>query len=331
MKIVVLDGYTLNPGDLSWVELESLGQCEVYDRTPVDQIPQRAAHAEVILTNKAVLSKETIAKLHALKYIGVLATGYNVVDVEAARLRGIPVTNVPGYGAASVSQMAFALLLEMTAQVGYHARLVRDGNWSRCPDFTFRERPLIELEGLTLGIVGFGAIGRRVATLGRAFGMRILAHTRSPEKYRGQPMAEGVEFIDLDTLFARSDVVSLHCPLTAETEKLVDARRLALMKSSARLINTGRGPLIDEPALVEALNSGRLAGAGLDVLSSEPPPADHPLLTAANCFITPHIAWATEAARQRLLHVAVANVRDFLAGRSRNVVNGVLFEVSVDS
>jgi len=331
MKIVVLDGYTLNPGDLSWAELESLGRCEVYDRTPVAQIPQRAADAQIILTNKAVLSKETIAELPALQYIGVLATGYNVVDIEAARQRGIPVTNVPGYGAASVAQMVFALLLEITVQVGHHARLVRDGNWSRCPDFAFWERPLIELDGLTLGIVGFGAIGRRVATLGRAFGMRILVHTRSPEKYQEHPLAEGVEFVALDALFVRSDVLSLHCPLTPETEKLVDARRLALMPPSARLINTGRGPLVDEPALAEALNSGRLAGAGLDVLTSEPPPADHPLLTAANCFITPHIAWATEAARRRLLNIAVANVRDFLAGKSRNVVNGVRPESVTDS
>lgn len=323
MKIVVLDGYALNPGDLSWDELRTLGDVSVYERTPVEQIVERAAGAWAVLTNKTVLSAATLAALPDLRYIGVLATGYNVVDVEAAARQGIAVTNVPAYGAASVAQLVFALLLEMCSQVGHHARLVREGAWTRSPDFAFWDRPLIELEGLTLGIVGFGDIGRKVAALGRAFGMEVLAHTRHPEKYRGQAAGTGVEFVELDELFARADVVSLHCPLTAETERLVDTRRLALMKSTARLINTGRGALVDEATLAAALNDDRLAGAGLDVLCQEPPPADNPLLQARNCFITPHIAWATGAARSRLLAGAVGNLRDFLAGAPRHVVNGV--------
>lgn len=323
MKIVVLDGYALNPGDLSWDGLRALGEVSVFDRTPVEKIVERAAGADAVLTNKTVLSAATLAALPDLRYIGVLATGYNVVDVEAAARQGIAVTNVPAYGAASVAQLVFALLLEMCSQVGHHARLVRAGAWTRSPDFAFWDRPLFELEGLTLGIVGFGDIGRKVAALGRAFGMELLAHTRHPEKYRGQGAGAGVEFVELDELFARADVVSLHCPLTAQTERLVDTRRLALMKPTARLINTGRGALVDEAALAEALNDGRLAGAGLDVLCQEPPPADNPLLQARNCFITPHVAWATGAARSRLLAGAVGNLHDFLAGFSSNVVNGV--------
>jgi glycerate dehydrogenase len=321
MKIVVLDGHALNPGDLNWGELEQLGDVQVYDRTPVDQVVKRASGAQVVLTNKTVLAADTLAALVELRYVGVLATGYNVVDVEAARKGGIAVANVPGYSTASVAQMVFALLLEMTSHVGHHARMVRDGCWSASPDFTFLDRPLTELDGLTLGVVGFGAIGRRVAVLARAFGMNVLAHTRHPEKYQGGGAAEDVEFTDLDALFSRSDVVSLHCPLTTETERMVDASRLARMKSGAWLINTGRGPLVDEAALADALNSDRLAGAGLDVLSSEPPPISNPLLQAENCVITPHVAWATRAARQRLMAVTVANVRDFLAGKRSNVVN----------
>lgn len=323
MKIVVLDGYALNPGDLSWEGLNALGECVVYERTPVDRIAERAAGAWAVLTNKTVLSAATLAALPDLRYIGVLATGYNVVDVEAAARQGIAVTNVPAYGAASVAQLVFALLLEMCSQVGHHARLVREGAWTRSPDFAFWDRPLIELEGLTLGIVGFGDIGRKVAALGRVFGMELLAHTRHPEKYRGQGAGAGVKFVELDELFTRADAVSLHCPLTAETEKLVDARRLALMKPTARLINTGRGALVDEAALAAALNDGRLAGAGLDVLCQEPPPADNPLLQARNCYITPHVAWATGAARGRLLAGAVANLRDFMDGVPRNLVNAV--------
>jgi glycerate dehydrogenase len=321
MKIVVLDGYALNPGDMSWKELEALGDCTVFERTPNDLISERAAGAEIILTNKVVLGPEQLAQLPHLRYIGVLATGYNVVDVEAARQRNVTVTNVPAYSTASVAQMAFALLLELSQQVGHHARLVRDGRWTASVDFCFWDRPLVELDGLTLGIVGFGAIGRRVARLARAFGMEVLVHTAHPEKYRETAEGKEARFVSLDELFRASDAISLHCPLTEETRALVDARRLDLMKPTAFLLNTSRGPLVDEAALAATLNAGRIAGAGLDVLSVEPPPAGNPLLQAANCCITPHIAWATGAARQRLMTTAVENLRAYLTGTPQNVVS----------
>ncbi|HXV21640.1 MAG TPA: D-2-hydroxyacid dehydrogenase [Desulfuromonadales bacterium] len=321
MKIVVLDGYTLNPGDLSWQALEALGDCTVYERTPKELVIERAAGAEIILTNKVLLGAEQLAQLPQLRYIGVTATGYNVVDVDAARQRGVTVTNVPAYSTASVAQMVFALLLELSQQVGHHAGLVREGRWTASVDFCFWDRPLVELDGLTLGIVGFGAIGRRVARLARAFGMEVLVHTAHPEKYRETAEGSEARFVGLDELFRASDIVSLHCPLTEETRALVDARRLALMKSSAFLINTGRGPLVDEAALAAALNTGGIAGAGLDVLSVEPPPVGNPLLQAANCCITPHIAWATRAARERLLETAAGNIRAYLTGAPQNVVS----------
>ena len=321
MKIVVLDGYALNPGDLSWEGFENLGDCAVYERTPKELLIERAAGAEVLLTNKVVLGREEMEQLPQLRYIGVLATGFNVVDTEAAREKNITVTNVPAYSTASVAQMVFALLLEMTQQVGHHSRLVREGRWAASPDFCFWDRPLVELEGLTLGVVGFGAIGRRVAVLARAFGMEVLVHTGHPEKYRDTAEGREVRFTGLDELFGQSDVVSLHCPLTEATQGMVDGRRLALMKPSAFLINTGRGPLIDEAALSEALNAGRIAGAGLDVLSAEPPTAEYPLLAARNCCVTPHIAWATRAARARLMETAVENLAAFIKGKPRNVVS----------
>jgi glycerate dehydrogenase len=320
MMIVVLDGYALNPGDLSWKGFENLGECAVHERTPKELVVERAAGAEVLLTNKVVLGRAEMAQLPNLRYIGVLATGFNMVDIEAAREHEITVANVPAYSTASVAQMTFSLLLEMTQQVGHHSRLVREGRWTASPDFCFWDRPLVELEGLTLGIVGFGAIGRRVASLGRAFAMEVLVHTGHPEKYRDTAGGRKVRFVGLEELFGQSDVVSLHCPLTEETEGMVDRRRLALMKPGAFLINTGRGPLVEEAALAEALNAGRLAGAGLDVLSAEPPPADNPLLSAENCFITPHIAWASRAARTRLMETAVENLAAFVAGSPRNVV-----------
>lgn len=320
MKIVVLDGYTLNPGDLDWSPLAALGDLAVHDRTPLEQVVERAADAEIVLTNKVVLGRELLGRLPRLRYIGVLATGYNVVDLEAARERGIPVTNVPAYSTPAVAEMVFALLFELTRQVGHHAALVREGRWSASPDFCFQDRPQVELAGKTFGVVGFGAIGRRVARIGEAFGLRMLAHTRHPERYRECPEGAQVEFVDLDALFERSDIVSLHCPLTQETERLVNARRLERMKPTACLLNTGRGLLVDEAALADALNAGRIAGAGLDVLSLEPPPADNPLLTARNCIITPHIAWATRDSRERLLNTAAANIRAFLEGRPQNVV-----------
>jgi glycerate dehydrogenase len=316
MNICILDGYTLNPGDLSWAELQQFGPCVIYDRTPPAEIVVRAANAEIVLTNKTPLTRATLAALPQLKYIGVLATGTNVVDLAAAREHGIPVTNVPAYGSRSVAQATFALLLELTQRTGPHAERVRAGGWTRAADWCFWDSPLVELDGLTLGIVGLGRIGVTVAEIGRAFGMNVIAH--NPSARSGPPF---VRFVDLETLFRTSDVVSLHCPLTPLTKNLVNAERLAWMKPSAFLLNTSRGPLIDEPALAAALNAGRLAGAGLDVLSVEPPPAENPLLPARNCIITPHNAWGTRAARSRLLRVAVDNVRAFLAGQPQNVVN----------
>ncbi|MCC6414318.1 MAG: D-2-hydroxyacid dehydrogenase, partial [Opitutaceae bacterium] len=297
MKIVVLDGFALNPGDLDWAPLRALGECEIYDRTPVDQIVARAKDAAVVLTNKCPLSAETLAHLPQLKFIGVLATGYNVVDVAAARARGIPVGNVPAYSTRSVAQHVFALILEHAQHVGAHAAAVRAGRWSESPDFCFWDTPLTELDGKVVGIVGYGRIGQAVAALGRAFGMEVIVHSRSAK--------DGVERVELDELFRRADVVSLHCPLTPETQGLVNARRLALMKPDALLVNTSRGPLIVEAELAAALNAGRIGGAALDVLSVEPPPPDNPLLTVKNCLITPHIAWATRAARARLLATVV--------------------------
>ena len=317
MNLVVLDGHTLNPGDLSWDELQSLGPCEIFDRTTPEQILPRAASAEIILTNKVVLNRETIMALPSLRYLGVLATGHNVVDTTAARERGIPVTNIPDYGTRSVAQHTFALLLELTHHTGYHAQSVRDGRWSRSADFCYWDFPLLELDGLILGIIGFGKIGREVAKIAQAFGLRVLIHSRTiPAELPAR-----MESVPLGELFSRADIVSLHCPLTPATNNLVNAPRLALMKPSALLLNTSRGPLVDEAALAVALNSGRLAGAALDVLSVEPPPLTNPLLTAKNCVITPHLGWATRAARQRLMQIAVANLRTFLNGTPQNVVN----------
>ncbi len=317
--LVVLDGYALNPGDLSWDGLRSIGPCTIHDRTPAELTFDRARGAEIVLTNKVVLDREMLSRLSSLRYVGVLATGFNVVDTVAAAERGIPVTNVPEYGTQSVGQMTFALLLELTQHVGHHAATVRAGRWRESPDFCYWDHPLVELDGLTMGLVGLGRIGQIVAKLARAFNLRVVAcdprRTSSPLPH--------VEMVDLETLLGESDVVSLHCPLTAENENMINAERLAWMKPTAFLINTSRGPLIHEADLAAALNAGRLAGAAVDVLSVEPPSADNPLLTAANCLVTPHIAWASRAARGRLLDTAVENIRAFLAGASRNVVNAV--------
>ena len=315
-KIVVLDGYTLNPGDLDWRALEAIGDVTVHDRTPIPATVERAAGAAILLTNKAPVNAEAIAALPDLRYIGVLATGYNIVDVAAAKARGIVVANVPGYGTSAVAQHVFALILELAQRVGHHAQSVRDGRWVASADFCYWDFPLVELAGRTLGIVGFGAIGQAVARIGLAFGMKVIASTRTPRT------VAGVEFVSMDEVFRRADVVTLHCPLTPETQGLVNAARLAQMKPGAFLINTGRGPLVVERDLAEALEAGRIAGAGLDVLAVEPPKPDNPLLTARNCLITPHIAWAMQAARARLMEVAVANVRAFLAGAPAHVVNG---------
>ncbi len=317
MKIVVLDAHTLNPGDLSWDELRAHGECDIHKRTPAALVVARTAGAEVVLTNKTPLARASLEALPALRYIGVLATGFNIVDTAAARERGIPVCNVPNYGTRSVAQHTFALLLELCNRAGHHAQTVREGRWASCPDYCYADFPLVELDGLTMGIVGFGRIGRATAELARAFGMKVIAFARTPP--RDAPA--GVEFADMETLFRRSDVLSLHCPLTPETNQLVNAKRLAWMKPSAFLLNTSRGPLVNEPALAEALNAGGLAGAALDVLSTEPPPAGNPLFTAKNCLITPHNAWMSRAARSRLMRIAMENLRAFLAGTPQNLVN----------
>lgn len=316
MHIVVLDGYTTNPGDLNWSPIEALGACTVHDRSGDDEIVPRAAEAEIILTNKTVLSRDVIGRLPRARFIGVLATGFNVVDVEAARERGITVCNVPAYSTPGVAQAVFALLLELTNRTGHHDRTVHAGRWTACQDFCYWDGELIELAGLTLGIVGYGQIGAAVARIGRAFGMHILAHRRSG----GGPIEGGGALVDLDRLLRESDVVSLHCPLTPQTKELMNGARLAAMKPSAFLINTARGGLVNEADLAAALAAGTIAGAGLDVLTVEPPAPTNPLLTAPRCIITPHIAWATRNARRRLVEVTAANIRAFLAGSPQNVV-----------
>tara|TARA_B100000809_G_C15040226_1_gene495277 strand:- start:147 stop:1112 length:966 start_codon:yes stop_codon:yes gene_type:complete len=316
-KIVVLDGYALNPGDLDWSGLEAIGECTFYDRTPPEETISRAQGAEIVLTNKTLLVRDEIEALPSLKYIGILATGFNTVDLDSANELKITVTNIPTYGTDSVAQMAFALLLSLTQRVDHHARTVREGRWTSCPDFCYWDYPLIELADLKMGIVGFGRIGRATGKLAQAFGMQVLAYDTIKI-----PATDGIEVVDLDTLFRNADVVSLHCPLTPETEKLVNRERLAVMKETAFLINTSRGPLVDGAALAVALKENQIAGAALDVLEIEPPPADNPLLRAKNCLVTPHIAWATRSARRRLLNTAVQNVKAFVTGTPQNVVNG---------
>lgn len=312
MKIVVLDGYGMNPGDLCWDALGALGELTVYDRTRPEEVASRIAGAPIVYTNKVVLDRKTIEAAQELRFIGVLATGVNVVDVEAAREQGIPVCNVPAYSTDSVAQMTIALLLEMCLHVGEHSRLVREGEWTKSPDFCFWRYPLVELAGKTMGIIGLGSIGRAVAKIASALGMRVIA-------YRGH--GEGVEMLPLKEVLAQADVLSLHCPLTKENARMIDEAALAQMKPGAFLLNTARGGLLDEAAVAAALKSGRLAGAAVDVASSEPIAADNPLLTAPNCILTPHIAWATSAARVRLMDIAVENLRAFLAGKPINAVN----------
>jgi len=321
MKIVYLDAYTANPGDLSWEPLKALGELEFFDRTAEDEVLDRIGDAEMVLTNKVVFDRERFAALPNLKYVGVTATGYNIIDLDAAREHGVTVTNVPAYSTASVAQMTFALLLEMTQQVGHHSHLTRWGHWTEAPDFCFWDKPQVELDGLVMGLVGFGQIGQRVARIAAAFGMQVQVHTRRPDRYRGRLDHSQIAFVELEELLAGSDVVSLHCPLTTETELLLNADRLGLMKKGAYLVNTSRGGLIDEEALMQALKEKRLAGAGLDVLTREPPEHGNQLLAAANCFVTPHIAWATRASRQRLFDTLAGNIRAFLDGKPQNVVN----------
>ena len=316
MKIVVLDGYAANPGDLSWDELKSLGECIVYDRTTPSEVTERAAGADILLTNKVVLNADTIAALPHLKYIGVLATGYNVVDIAAAKERGIVVTNIPAYSTPSVAQMVFAHILNIAQQVQHYTDEVRKGRWSSNPDFCFWDTPLIELRGKKIGIIGLGQTGYNTARIAIGFGMEVHAYT-SKSTFQLPPEIRKTE---LDELFANCDIISLHCPLTDSTREMVNAERLRLMKPTAILINTGRGPLINEQDLADALNSGKIYAAGVDVLSTEPPRADNPLLTAKNCYITPHIAWASAAARERLMQIMLDNVKAFLDGKVINAV-----------
>lgn len=315
MNIVVTDGHTLNPGDLSWDELEKLGKCEIYKQTAPEQTVDRCKDADIVFPNKVVFDKQTLNELERLKCICVLATGYNVIDVAAAKDRGVIVCNIPTYGTASVAQMVFALLLELSHHTGYHAETVKQGKWSACENFCYWDRPLIELAGLTMGIVGLGRIGRATAALAKAFGMKVMAH----DPFARQSDTD-IQMVELDKLFSQSDVVSLHCPLTDDNKEMINSDRLRLMKPSALVINTSRGPLVNEQDLANALNDSVIAGAGLDVLSSEPPDPDNPLMTAKNCYITPHIAWATRSARWRLMKTAIENAKAFIQGKPENVV-----------
>ncbi len=316
--IVILDGYTINPGDNPWTPVEALGECTIYDRTPPELKVERARDAEIVLTSKVKLDAATIAALPKLRYISLLATGYNNVDVEAAGERGIPVANVPAYSTESVAQTAFALLLELTTRVGLHDAAVKAGEWVRCPDHAFWKGSIVELDGLTLGIVGYGTIGRAVARIGAAFGMRVIAYApRIPQ----DPGPIPVRFVSREELFAEADVVSLNCPQTPENTGFVNASLLAVMKPGAFLINVARGGLVNEADLAAALATGRIGGAGLDVVAHEPMLPDNPLLAAPNCIFTPHLAWASLAARRRLTDIVAANIASFLAGAPINVVN----------
>lgn len=316
MKIVVLDGYAANPGDLSWDELKALGECTIYDRTAPEEVLERAKGAEVLLTNKVVLTAEHMAALPELKYIGVLATGFNIVDIAAAKERGIVVTNIPAYSTPSVAQMVFAHILNIAQQVQHHSEEVHKGRWTNSPDFCFWDTPLTELLGKKIGLIGLGQTGYNTARIAIGFGMKVWAYT---SKSRLQLPPE-IRKAELDQIFHECDIVSLHCPLTETTRDLVNARRLELMKPTAILINTSRGPLVNEQDLADALNNGKIYAAGVDVLSTEPPRADNPLLTAKNCYITPHIAWASRAARERLMTIMVENLKAYVDGKPVNNV-----------
>ena len=318
MKIVILDGYTANPGDLSWDGLREFGELEVFDRTAPEQLLERAEGAEVLLTNKVIIDAKAMAALPQLRYIGVLATGYNVVDIAEAHRRNIVVTNIPAYSTMSVAQMVMAHLLNITNQVAFHAEAVRQGEWQQSPDFSFTKAPLIELDGLTFGIVGMGNIGKQVARMAQALGMQVMAVSSKTEEELSQMGIRKAK--DYGQLFSEADVVSLHCPLTEETRHLVNRERLALMKPTAILINTGRGPLLDEQAVADALIKGKLYAVGVDVLTEEPPRKGSPLITAPRCHITPHIAWASAAARRRLIDIATSNVAAFLRGKPENSI-----------
>ncbi|MCF2500376.1 D-2-hydroxyacid dehydrogenase [Dyadobacter chenhuakuii] len=315
MNIVILDGYTLNPGDLDWAPIHKLGHADIYDRSGAEEIIGRAKEAEALLVNKVVLTEAILDQLPKLKYIGVMATGYNNIHINAARKHNITVTNVKAYGPASVAQQTFALLLAVVNHAELHSQSVFAGDWVASPDFCYWKTPLTELAGKTMGLIGFGDIGSQVAKIALAFGMNVIAYRKHPTP------TEGVEMVSLEEVFEKSDVVSLHCPLTDETKEIVNKDRLARMKRNAIILNTGRGPLIQEHDLAEALKNGIIAGAGLDVLSTEPPKADNPLLSAPNCIITPHVAWATFEARKRLLQMVANNLESYMHEEPENVVS----------
>ena len=317
MKIVVLEGNAVNPGDLSWDCLKEFGQVTIYSRTAYKDAATRIADAEIVLINKVPVTAELLDKCPSVRLICVLATGYNVVDCEAAKKRGVIVCNVPAYGTNAVAQFTFSLLLELCNQVGHHNRLVHDGVWTSCPDFCFWDTPQMELAGKTLGIIGFGQIGRAVGKIANAFGIKVLAYSRTRHA-EGEQIAQ---YVDLDTLLSQSDIISLHCPLTPETQGIINAKTIAKMKDGAIVLNTARGPLIDEAALTSALKSGKLRGAAIDVVSAEPIHADNPLLSAPSCIITPHMAWAPLEARQRIIDITIQSIRAYLAGTPVNAVN----------
>ncbi len=317
MKIVMLDGYTTNPGDLSWDFLNQFGEATIYDRTPKDKILERSRQADILITNKTPITREIIDELPNLKFIALLSTGYNIVDYVYLKEKGIPVSNIPSYSTQAVAQLVMAFLLEFAVHVGQHSDSVHAGDWTNSVDFCYWKTPLFELSGKTLGIFGFGRIGKAVAECAHAFGMNVVACT--PRLHGNEP--DYVRFTSLDELLSVSDAVTLHCPLTPETEGLVNEEFIAKMKDGAYLINTSRGTVVCEDALASALNSGKLAGAGLDVLSTEPPKAENPLLTAKNCFITPHIAWAAFETRERLISIFRSNIEAFVNGKPQNVVN----------
>ena len=317
-KIVILDGYVQNPGDLSWAEIEALGDVVYYDRSPddEDEVIRRIGDADILVANKTRVTRRVIESTK-LKCITILATGYNVIDIDCAREYGISVSNVPGYGTASVAQFAIALLLEICSRVAHHSDAVHQGRWESCPDWTFWDYPLIELAGKTMGIIGFGSIGQSVGRIAKAMGMRVITHSRSV-KEEGKQIAE---YVDLDTLFRESDVISLHCPLFPETKEIINKNNIAKMKDGVIIINNSRGGLVVEQDLADALNSGKVAAAGLDVVSEEPIKGTNPLLTAKNCFITPHISWAPKESRQRIMDTTIENIESYLAGKPKNVVN----------
>lgn len=317
MKIVVLDGYTENPGDLSWDGLRALGELIVYDRTRPEEAASRIQDAEIIVTNKVPITRALLEQCPGIRYVSVLATGYNVVDLKATAERGIPVSNVPAYSTAAVGQFTIGMLLEICCQIGFHDRSVHDGDWASCPDFSYWKTPLIELAGKTMGIIGFGRIGRQTGAIARAMGMRVLA-TGSRPCDEGNAIAE---YVDLDTVLRQSDVISLHCPLFPETTGIINKDSIAKMKDGVIILNMARGPLIVEEDLAQALNSGKVYAAGMDVVSQEPIRADNPLLTAKNCFLTPHIAWASRECRQRIMEITEQNIRSFLDGNVQNRVN----------